>query len=103
LESVLEKYYALTEARQRHPDVGDLIRVPLPYPEGLRRALVIFELEKQRRQDGLSIPAAFKVAVQSRFNHYSQDSDIFKKRGAPQRKPCSIRRPARLGPLGRAS
>jgi len=33
LKSVLEKYYALREARQRHPDVGDLIRVPPPYPE----------------------------------------------------------------------
>jgi hypothetical protein len=84
LEGVLQRYYALKEARQRHPYVGDLIRVLLPYPEGSRRALVIFELEKQRRQDGLPIPAAFKAAVQSSYNHYSQDSDIFKKRGAPE-------------------
>ncbi len=84
LEGVLEKYYALKEARQRHPYVGDLIRVLLPYPDGARRALVIFELEKQRRQDGLPIPATFTAAVQSSYNHYSQDSEIFKKRGAPQ-------------------
>jgi hypothetical protein len=83
LESAPERYYALKEARRRHPYVGDLVRVLLPYPEGLRRALVIFELEKQRRQDGLPIPATFKAAVQSSYNHYSQDSDIFKKRGAP--------------------
>jgi hypothetical protein len=84
LEGVLERYYALKEARQRHPYVGDLIRVLLPYPDGQRRVLVIFELEKQRRQDGLPIPAAFKAAVQSSYNHYSQDSEIFKKRGAPK-------------------
>jgi hypothetical protein len=84
LEGVLKKYYALKEARQRHPYVGDLIAVLLPYPEGLRRALVIFELEKQRRQEGLPIPAAFKSAVQSSYNHYSQDSEIFRKRGAPE-------------------
>ncbi|HEX4370356.1 MAG TPA: hypothetical protein VH019_03330 [Rhizomicrobium sp.] len=83
LEGVLKKYYALKEARQRHPYVGDLIRVLLPYPEGVRRALVIFELEKQRRQDRLPIPATFKAAVQSSYNHYSQDSEMFKKRGAP--------------------
>jgi hypothetical protein len=83
LEGVLQKYHALKEARQRHPYVGDLIRVLLPYPEGLRRALAIFELEKQRRQDGLPIPATFKAAVQSSYNHYSQDSEIFIKRGAP--------------------
>jgi len=62
LEGVLQKYYALKEARRRHPYVGDLIRVLLPYPDGLRRALVIFELEKQRRQDGLPIPATFQQA-----------------------------------------
>ena len=84
VEGVLQRDYALKEARQRHPYVGDLIRVLLPYPEGLRRALAIFELEKQRRQDGLPIPAAFKSAVQSSYNHYSQDSEIFKKRGAPK-------------------
>jgi hypothetical protein len=84
LEGVLQKYYALKEARQRHPYVGDLIRVLLPYPEGLRRALAIFELEKQRRQDGLPIPATFKAAVQSSYNHYSLDSEMFKKRGAPE-------------------
>ena len=83
LEGVLEKYYALKEARQRHPYVGDLVRVLLPYPEGLRRTLAIYELEKQRRQDGLPIPAAFKAAVQSSYNHYSADSEIFKKRGSP--------------------
>ena len=84
LEGVLQRYYALKEARQRHPYVGDLIRVLLPYPDGQRRALVIFELEKQRRQDGLPIPATFKAAVQSSYNYYSRDSEIFKKRGAPE-------------------
>jgi hypothetical protein len=84
VEGVLQKYYALKEARQRHPYVGDLIRVLLPYPEGLRRPLAIHELEKQRRQDGLPIPATFKAAVQSSYNHYSEDSEIFRKRGAPQ-------------------
>ena len=86
LEGVLEKYYALKEARQRHPYVADLVRVLLPYPEGVRRSLAIFELEKQRRQDGLPIPATFKAAVQSSHNHYSVDSEIFKKRGAPGEK-----------------
>lgn len=65
VEGVLEKYYALKEARQRHPYVGDLIGVLLPYPEGLRRQLALYELEKQRKQEGLPIPAAFKAAVQS--------------------------------------
>lgn len=81
LEGALEKYYALKEARQRHPYVGDLIGVLLPYPDGLRRPLAIFELEKQRRQEGLPIPASFKAAVQNSYNHYSEDSEIFKKRG----------------------
>jgi hypothetical protein len=84
LEGVLQRYYALKEVRRRHPYVGDLIRVLLPYPEGLRRTLAIFELEKQRRQDGLPIPTTFKAAVQSGYNHYSVDSEIFKKRGAPK-------------------
>jgi hypothetical protein len=103
LEGVLEKYYALKEARQRHPYVGDLVRVLLPYPEGLRRTLAIYELEKQRRQDGLPIPASFKAAVQSSYNHYSVDSEIFKKRGPrPKKKLCSIRPPARERAAGRS-
>jgi len=82
-QSVLEKYYALKEARQKHPYVGDLISVLLPYPAGLRRSLVIYELEKQRKQDGLPIPASFKAAVQNSYNNYSEDSDVFRKRDAP--------------------
>lgn len=82
VEGVLEKYYALKEARQRHPYVGDLIGVLLPYPGGLRRQLALYELEKQRKQEGLPIPAAFKAAVQSSYNHYSEDSVIFRKRRA---------------------
>jgi hypothetical protein len=104
LERVLEKYYALKEARQRHPYVGDLIRVLLPYPDGVRRALVIFELEKQRRQDGLPIPATFKAAVQSSYNHYSQDSETFKKRGAPENEGLFyFGRRQGIGALGRPS
>ncbi|HEV7960656.1 MAG TPA: hypothetical protein VGP01_06460 [Rhizomicrobium sp.] len=82
-QGVLEKYYALKEARQKHPYVGDLIAVLLPFPAGLRRALVIYELEKQRKQDGLPIPASFEAAVQNSYNHYSEDSEVFRKREAP--------------------
>jgi hypothetical protein len=80
---VLKKYHALKEARHKHPYVGDLIAVLLPYPAGLRRTLAIHELEKQRKQDGLPIPASFESAVQSSYNHYSEDSDVFRKRDAP--------------------
>ena len=81
-KSVLEKYYALKEARQRHPYVADLIAVLLPYPEGLSRALAIYELEKQRKQNGLPIPSSFEAAVQTSYNRYSEDSDVFHKREA---------------------
>jgi hypothetical protein len=81
-ENVLKNYYALKEARQRHPYVADLIAVLLPYPDGLTRALAIYELEKQRRQEGLPIPASFETAVQNSYNHYSEDSDVFNKRQA---------------------
>lgn len=81
--SVLGKYYALKEARQRHPYVDDLIRVLLPYPDGLRRALVLRELGKQRKQDGLPIPPSFETAVQSSYNHHCEESDVFRKRAAP--------------------
>jgi hypothetical protein len=82
-QSVLKKYHALRETRQKHPYVGDLIALLLPYPAGLRRSLVIYELEKQRKQDGLPIPASFEGSVQSSYNHYSEDSEIFRKRDAP--------------------
>jgi hypothetical protein len=82
LKSALGKYYALKEARQKHPYEGDLIRVLLPYPEGLRRSLAIYELEKQRKQDGLPIPPSFGAAVQNAYNHYSEDSEVFRARAA---------------------
>jgi len=83
VQGVLKKYHALKEARQKHPYVGDLIAVLLSYPGGLRRSLVIYELEKQRTQDGLPIPTSFEAAVQNSYNHYSEDSEVFRKRAAP--------------------
>lgn len=82
-EAFIKKYYQLKEARQKHPYVGDLIRALLPYPNGLKRPLVMQELKKQRKKDGLPIPRSFEAAVQNSYNHYSEDSDVFRKREAP--------------------
>jgi hypothetical protein len=84
LDAWLKKHYALRDARSKHPYVADLIRVLLPYANGLRRSLVMHELEKQRKKDGLPIPSSFEEAVQSSYNHHSIDSVVFAKRKAPE-------------------
>jgi hypothetical protein len=52
----LKKFHALNEARHSHPYVADLIRVLLPFSNGLGRSMVMHELKKQRKKDGLPIP-----------------------------------------------
>ena len=74
---------ALKPVRQKHSYVADLIRLLLPYPNGLTRGMVLHDLERQRRADGLPIPPKFEEAVQSNYNHFSVDSSVYKKRGAP--------------------
>ncbi len=100
-ESVLGKYYALKEARQRHPYVDDLIRVLLPYPGGLRRALVLVELEKQRKQDGLPIPPSFETAVQGSYNHHCEEFRRLPQAwSAAGRRLVPFARRQGIGPLG---
>jgi hypothetical protein len=78
-----ERYMALKDARRDHPYVGDIIRVLMPYANGLRRSMVLHELERQRKADGLPIPPTFEAAVQSSYNQHSIDSSVFRKRHAP--------------------
>jgi hypothetical protein len=79
----LKKFHELENARRNHPYVGDLIRTLWPYENGLRRPMVMHELERQRRKAGLPIPASFEEAVQSSYNQYSIDSVVFRKRNRP--------------------
>jgi hypothetical protein len=81
--SWLKKFHALNEARHSHPYVADLIRVLLPFSNGLRRSMVMHELKKRRKKDGLPIPPSFEESVQSSYNQHSVDSSVFRKRKAP--------------------
>jgi hypothetical protein len=87
LERWLERYFELKDARRDHPYVGDLIRVVLPYDNGLRRSMVLHELQKQRKAARLPIPPTFEQAVQSSYNQYCVDSAVFRKRKAVSRGP----------------
>ena len=73
----------LKKRRQEHTYVEDLMRLLLPYRDGLPRSIVLDRLERQRRNDGLPIPRSFEQAVQSAYNQNCMDSAIFKKRRLP--------------------
>jgi hypothetical protein len=45
--------------------------------------MVLHDLYRQRKKDGLPIPQSFEEAVQSSYNQYSIDSAVFKKRNLP--------------------
>jgi len=46
----LKRFHALNEARHSHPYVADLIRVLLPFSNGLRRSMIIHELKKTEKE-----------------------------------------------------
>lgn len=52
-------------------------------PNGLSRQMVLHDLERQRKKDGLPIPESFEEAVQSSYNQHSIDSVVFRKRNLP--------------------
>ncbi len=69
--------------RKEHTYVEDLIRLLLPYKDGLSRGIVLDWLERQRKEDGLPIPVTFEKAVQSAYNQNCADSAVFRKRSLP--------------------
>ena len=68
---------------KEHTYVADLIRFLLPHKGGLSRGLVLHQIERQRRTDGLPIPPTFEEAVQSSYNQNCLDSTVFRERGLP--------------------
>ena len=67
--------------KKKHSYVADLIRLLMPREHGMSRQMVLHDLERRRRKEGLPIPLKFEEAVQSSYNHFSADSLVFKKRG----------------------
>jgi hypothetical protein len=80
----IERYQQFKELRKDHSYVADLIRLLSPRPGGLSRRMILHDLERQRRKDGLPIPPKFEEAVQSSYNQHSRDSAVFRKRNLPE-------------------
>ena len=71
--------------RLENPYVLHLVAILLPRgTRGMWRRDVIDALLERRKSAGLPIPRKFDDAVQSAFQRYCRQSDIFIKRGAPE-------------------
>jgi len=64
--------------------VRDLIAILRPHSTGLSRHLVLSHIERLRKSKGLSIPSTFGETVQSSFNQHCIQSEVFRRRNAPQ-------------------
>jgi hypothetical protein len=69
--------------RLKHPYVFDLIRVLALYPR-LSRSIALDKMWCTRKDAGLPIPAAFDSSVQAALQFYCRDSEIFRRRHAPE-------------------
>jgi len=79
----IERYEQLKKVRKEPSYIADLIRLLLPRPNGLSRQMVLHDLERNRRKQGLPTPPKFEEAVQSSYNQHSIDSAVFRKRNLP--------------------
>lgn len=70
--------------RRSNPYVLDLIRVLRPSRSGMSRGLVLHFVHKNRQRLGLPIPRTFDDTVQQSCERFCINSDVFKKRGAPE-------------------
>jgi hypothetical protein len=79
----LDAEKAFKKLRLTNPWVLYLIKVLWSRPHGVRRVDVMDQIRGLRAAKGLPTPRRFEEAVQSRFNHYAEESSVFQKRGAP--------------------
>ena len=70
--------------RRNNPYVLDLIRVLHPIRSGMSRGLALHSVRKNRQRLGLPMPRTFDDTVQQSCERFCIDSDVFKKRGAPE-------------------
>jgi hypothetical protein len=77
----VEEAVAAKKLRDENPYVRDLIRVLWPYQRGLQRQFVIDRVWALRQPKGLPIPKTFEQTVQSSFNQYNAESQVFLKSG----------------------
>jgi hypothetical protein len=84
LQAFIRRERELNALRKKHSYVGDLIQTLMGRPNGLSRQMVLHDLYRRRRNDGLPIPKSFEEAVQSSYNQHSIDSVVFKKRNLPE-------------------
>ncbi|HUC16783.1 MAG TPA: hypothetical protein VMA37_03735 [Acetobacteraceae bacterium] len=70
--------------RLKNPYLLHMIKVLWPYDtRGLRRVDIIDRVRSMRPPSSkLPMPRAFEETVQSAYNHYCSESEVFKKRGA---------------------
>lgn len=68
----------------RNSYVTELIELLRPHSSGLSRHLVLSQLRKSRKSQGLSIPDTFEETVQSSFNQHCIQSEVFRSRNAPE-------------------
>ena len=87
LEALLrevEETIRLANLKKEHTYVEDLIRLLLPHRRGMRRQMVLHNLERHRGALGLDIPPKFVEAVQSAYNQNCADSSVFRRRNLPE-------------------
>jgi hypothetical protein len=89
LSAPIEEWFAYIDRlmrekalRQENPCLLHLIKVLWPRGDrGLRRVEVIERIYNMRYPSGLNMPKKFGATVQSAYNHYCSESDVFKQRG----------------------
>jgi hypothetical protein len=80
----IEAKAAANKLRLENPWVLHLIKVLWPYSRfGLRRADVMDRIRQIRVPKDLPVPKNYEQTIQSAFNRYSEDSDVFRRRNAP--------------------
>jgi hypothetical protein len=80
----LEAAQRTKKLREEHQWVLVLIRVLFPRSShGLRRVDVIDRVAQRRRGAGLPMPAKIEQTIQSAYNRYSIDSEVFRSSGRP--------------------
>ena len=72
---------ASRELKQKHPYIKEIIEVLLLSSHSQHRQFVIKEVVKKRKEAGLNPPS--DETVQSAYNRYCVDSEVFQKRKAP--------------------
>lgn len=81
LDELLAEGARIQEAlkhRRANPYVQDLIEILLPHPGGHSQRIVLQEIKKPRRANGLPMPRRLEEAVQSAFNRFNRESSVFR-------------------------